>query len=85
MLQFSQNEDLKKELLKTYPKILVEASPYDTIWGIGLAAGDPRALCESKWRGLNLLGYILTIVRDNLMEQENMPNEDASMVALLAL
>ena len=47
--------------------ILVEASPYDRIWGIGLAASDPRALDARQWRGQNLLGRILTSLRDELL------------------
>lgn len=66
-LQFSQNKGLKRELFATYPKTLVEASPYDRIWGIGLLANDSRASDQSKWKGHNLLGYILTFVRDTLM------------------
>lgn len=45
----------------------MEASPFDTIWGIGLYDDDPRAWDESTWQGLNLLGYILTEVRDEIL------------------
>jgi ribA/ribD-fused uncharacterized protein len=70
--KFTQNENLKKHLLKTENTILVEASPVDPIWGIGLAEDNPDALNESKWRGLNLLGKILTELRNNLIkEQQN--------------
>ena len=44
----------------------MEASPYDTIWGIGLAAEDPRAKDPSQWRGQNLLGFALMEVRDEI-------------------
>ena len=47
-------------------KTIVEASPYDVIWGIGLRADDPRALEPAKWRGVNLLGQALMQVRDEL-------------------
>ena len=69
-LKFSQNLHLKKALLNT-TGILVEASPSDTIWGIGLSAKDPRAKSKATWRGLNLLGYILTEVRDEFIDSGN--------------
>lgn len=66
--QFSQNEDLKEQLFSTFPKTLVEASPLDNIWGIGLARDDRRAWNKLSWKGQNLLGEILTKVRDKLMK-----------------
>lgn len=68
--KFSQNEELKEQLLNTYPKTLVEASPMDKIWGIGLSKEDQRAWNKKTWRGRNLLGEVLTKVRDNLMKEE---------------
>nr|XP_022314271.1 repetin-like [Crassostrea virginica] len=65
--KFSQNEKLKETLLSTYPKTLVEASPMDRIWGIGLAEDDPRAWNKKSWNGKNLLGEVLTRVRNKLM------------------
>lgn len=67
MAKFSQNEDLKDLLFSTYPKTLVEASPIDRIWGIGLSKDDQRAWNKETWRGHNLLGEILTKVRNTLM------------------
>lgn len=58
---------MKKVLFATYPKVLVEASPFDRIWGIGLEEHDKYAADETKWKGLNMLGFILTDVRDELM------------------
>lgn len=46
--------------------MLVEASPVDRIWGIGLAADDPRAMHPEQWQGLNLLGFALMDARDAL-------------------
>ncbi|KAK3612627.1 hypothetical protein CHS0354_042137 [Potamilus streckersoni] len=69
--KFSQNEGLKNHLFSTYPKILVEASPYDRIWGIGRAASDPKAQTKETWLGHNLLGYALTDVRNKMMMKEN--------------
>ncbi len=64
--KFSQHPALKAYLLGTAPKILVEASPVDAIWGIGLAAKSPAALIPSQWQGLNLLGFALMEVRDRI-------------------
>lgn len=71
MAKFSQNEELKERLLRTFPRTLVEASPMDRIWGIGLAKEDHRAWNKQTWRGRNLLGEVLTRVRDNLMEEDH--------------
>ena len=65
--KFTQNEALLKELVKTRGTTLVEASPHDKIWGIGLAASDSRAQDPAKWLGRNLLGKILTELRDELL------------------
>ena len=64
--KFSQNEELSTFLINTKDRILVEASPVDTIWGIGLAQDEERALDPNHWKGLNLLGYALMEVRDQL-------------------
>jgi len=69
-LKFEQNPDLKAALLATRGTVLVEASPYDRIWGIGLAAKDPRAQNEATWQGQNLLGKILTKLRDEWIAEE---------------
>lgn len=72
-LKFSLNPELKRQLLETGDRIIVEASPYDTIWGIGLGEDDLRVLDPTKWRGKNLLGQVLMSVRERLrkeLEQE---------------
>jgi ribA/ribD-fused uncharacterized protein len=66
LAKFSQNELLKSELLNTGNRQFVEASPYDTIWGIGMGLDNPLINDPTKWRGLNLLGQVLTFVRDTL-------------------
>lgn len=66
LAKFSQNELLKTELLNTGNRQFVEASPYDTIWGIGMGLDNPLINDPTKWRGLNLLGQVLTFVRDTL-------------------
>jgi ribA/ribD-fused uncharacterized protein len=64
--KFSQNQALRDYLLTTGDRVLVEASPVDRIWGIGLAANDERALEPRSWCGLNLLGFALMEVRARL-------------------
>ena len=69
-MKFSQNPELKKKLLATKGKILVEASPYDKIWGVGLSKDDKRIRWPSEWLGLNLLGFTLMKVRAALFYTE---------------
>ena len=66
ILKFSQDPDLKEYLQSTDNKIIVEASPVDAIWGIGLAKEHPDASQPQNWKGLNLLGFALMEVRDEL-------------------
>lgn len=63
IMKFSSSEKLLNILLDTDDLILVEASPYDRIWGIGLEETDPRVLDEGKWQGQNLLGICLMNAR----------------------
>jgi ribA/ribD-fused uncharacterized protein len=64
--RFSQNPDQLEWLLGTDGTTLVEASPWDKIWGIGLAANDPLALDRATWKGTNWLGEIETQVREDI-------------------
>jgi ribA/ribD-fused uncharacterized protein len=68
--KFGQNPDLLKTLLDTGDKVLVEASPYDTVWGVGLGEDDPLILDPANWRGKNLLGFALMAVREKLKDPE---------------
>lgn len=68
--KFGQNEILLDFLLNTLDKILVEASPVDSIWGIGLAQDSKNIEDVNTWRGENLLGFALMQVRDYLKENE---------------
>lgn len=64
--KFRQHPPLGDFLLGTGERVLVEASPVDRIWGIGLAEDDDRAEKPGEWRGLNLLGFALMEARDRL-------------------
>ncbi|MFG2297228.1 NADAR family protein [Streptomyces sp. NPDC048603] len=64
--KFASAPELTGYLLGTGERVLVEASPLDRIWGIGLAADDERALDPARWRGLNLLGFALMEARTRL-------------------
>lgn len=68
LAKFSQNPALRKFLLSTGDRILVEASPKDNIWGIGLDESEPQATSPSKWKGENLLGFALMEVRERLRQ-----------------
>jgi ribA/ribD-fused uncharacterized protein len=64
--KFGQDPGLRAYLVGTGQRVLVEASPLDRVWGIGLAADDPRAADPAGWRGLNLLGFALMEARATL-------------------
>ena len=68
--KFDQNVKARKHyLFNTGDTILAEASPFDTVWGIGLEADHPDATNPAKWKGQNLLGKILMRVRKELREK----------------
>ena len=64
--KFGQSEELRAFLLGTGERILVEASPRDRVWGIGMGASNPDARDPSRWRGRNLLGFALMAAREQL-------------------
>lgn len=67
--KFSQHESLQEFLLNTKNRVLVEASPRDRIWGIGMSENHQNAHNPNLWRGQNLLGFALMEVRDRLREE----------------
>ena len=65
--KFAQNAEMKELLLRSGTKVLVEASPRDRIWGIGMGRNNPKAENPREWRGQNLLGFALMEARDRLL------------------
>lgn len=64
--KFGQNEALGRFLADTGERVLVEASPLDRVWGIGLSVKNPAHLDPAQWRGENLLGFALMEARETL-------------------
>lgn len=68
LAKFSQNPNLKTQLLATGDKVIVEASPYDVVWGIGMGVEQSGIDNPAQWRGLNLLGWSIMLVRNTLRD-----------------
>lgn len=66
--KFGHHPELRAFLTGTKSRVLVEASPTDRVWGIGMAENDPHAEDPLAWRGLNLLGFALMIARSRLID-----------------
>ena len=64
--KFAAHPDMGQFLLRTGSRVLVEASPRDRIWGIGMGAKNENAENPAAWRGLNLLGFALMEARERL-------------------
>ena len=64
--KFGQNDELKKLLLETGDSVLAECAVKDRIWGIGLSMTNPDRMDRACWKGQNLLGYALMMVREDL-------------------
>ena len=71
LAKFSQKNELSEFLINTGKRVLVEASPVDKIWGIGLAQDNQASENPNTWKGLNLLGFALMEVRDQLINQQS--------------
>jgi len=72
LAKFAQRRDLATELLATNDMVLVEASPMDKRWGIGLAPDHPDVNDPKKWKGENWLGIAIMRVRDELRASEGL-------------
>lgn len=70
--KFTQNPELLEALLATAPTILVEASPRDSIWGIGIDEEKARKTPPEKWPGTNWLGEVLTELREELVQSHGL-------------
>ncbi|WP_158974296.1 NADAR family protein [Cellulophaga sp. L1A9] len=68
--KFSQNKELKQALLDTASTTLVESAPNDRIWGIGLSKDNIQSKKRETWKGKNLLGEILTIIREEFLTEQ---------------
>ncbi len=66
LAKFSQNPEMGAFLKSTHHRIIVEASPVDRVWGIGMARDHEHIEDPNKWRGRNLLGFALMAVRAKL-------------------
>lgn len=73
--KFSQNKRLYDMLMNTNPSTLVEASPFDKVWGNGLSEEDSKKIDPSKWPGKNWLGLTLTNLREYFTEEERIERE----------
>lgn len=65
--KFTHNKGARDYLLSIRDSLLVEASPYDKVWGIGLGEKDPRVFNPANWQGANWLGEVLTVLRDGFL------------------
>ncbi|NRP11357.1 N-glycosidase YbiA [Aliiroseovarius sp. xm-m-379] len=74
--KYHQNKGLRRKLFQTIPHMMIEASPVDSIWGIGLDAKNAALTDPELWPGQNLLGQILTQVRTELADE--FPDEAAA-------
>lgn len=76
-LKFTQNKGFRDTLLKTKKYILVEASPFDKVWGIGMGVEDEGIEDSANWKGQNLLGKTITRVRDDILKDRKRKREQA--------
>jgi ribA/ribD-fused uncharacterized protein len=82
--KFAQNSELRDRLVRTHPRPIAEASPSDTVYGIGLAPCDLRAQDPANWKGLNLLGKTLERVRAEFLFDASAVKSSENAVAVHA-
>lgn len=70
LAKFTQIKELREALLSNGNRILVEASPYDQIWGIGMGEEEPGVENPIYWKGQNLLGQVITLVKHELLHEK---------------
>ncbi|MGB4091431.1 MAG: NADAR family protein, partial [Ruminococcus flavefaciens] len=63
LAKFSQNADLKEQLMDTEDAYLVECAHSDKIWACGIRLNESERFDTSKWQGQNILGFALMEVR----------------------
>lgn len=68
LMKFSQHQYLRQALIETGTRTMVEASPLDKVWGVGLDENNPLILDERNWQGQNLLGKVLMRVRESIQK-----------------
>ncbi len=76
--KFTQHKDLRKQLIDSGDKIIVEASPTDCVWGIGMSCDDPGITDPKNWRGTNWLGAAIMEVR-NALQQLDKKNDNPNL------
>ncbi len=81
LAKFTQNVHLQEELLKTGDTIMVEASPMDCFWGIGMSIDDPDATNMQQWHGTNYMGAVLMSIREIISQTDHVPLSSMNMAA----
>jgi len=71
--KFNMDEQTRWHLIRTGNRVLVEASPTDVVWGVGMDVDHPDILDSTCWRGLNLLGNALMWARDKMIDEKRLP------------
>lgn len=74
MAKYSQNPDLRRALIETKDKVLLESSRHDLYWGTGVGLHSRFALSTQHHRGKNHMGQLLTIVRDHMKQLQAQEN-----------